>query len=131
VLRKKNKIFSGLSVGSRRKRAATLTTSATLSDLIPIAAFLTPGISTLVYAYFKGKGNLKDGLSRLLTEVSQGYFQVRLGSQLSTCNAPSAFKADHHRSDCMLFETFLSYPICSGGVQRVHGRAIRPQIRAD
>lgn len=35
----------------------------------------------MVYAFIKGKGNLKDGLSRVLTEVSQGYFQPDVGGK--------------------------------------------------
>lgn len=35
----------------------------------------------LVYAYIRGKGNLTDGLSRLLTDVSQGYFQPDVGGK--------------------------------------------------
>jgi hypothetical protein len=45
------------------------------------ALFFAPGLLALVYAYFKGKGNLSDGLSRLLTEVSQGYFQPDVGGK--------------------------------------------------
>lgn len=41
------------------------------SSLLPVVAFFTPGLLTLLYAFIKGKGNLSDGLSRLLTEVSQ------------------------------------------------------------
>lgn len=63
-----------------RRRAAPITRSG-LSDLLPVALFFAPGLSALVYAYFKGKGNLKDGLSRLLTEVSQGYFQPDVGGE--------------------------------------------------
>lgn len=29
----------------------------------------------------RGKGNVKDGFSRLLTEVSQGYFQPNVGGE--------------------------------------------------
>ena len=35
-----------------------------LESLAPVALFFTPGLLALVYAYFKGKGNLQDGLSR-------------------------------------------------------------------
>lgn len=51
------------------------------SELLGAALFFTPGIAALVYAYFKGKGNIKDGLSRLLTAVSQGYFQPDVGGK--------------------------------------------------
>lgn len=43
--------------------------------------FFTPGLLGLVYSYVKGKGNVKDGFSRLLTEVSQGYFQPNVGGE--------------------------------------------------
>ena len=46
-----------------------------------VGLFFTPGMLAVVYAYFKGKGNIKDGLSKLLTEVSQGYFQPDVGGE--------------------------------------------------
>lgn len=51
------------------------------SELLGVAAFFAPGAAILLYALVKGKGNLKDGLSRLLTEVSQGYFQPDVGGK--------------------------------------------------
>lgn len=51
------------------------------SDLTGLGLFLTPGALAMVYAFIKGKGNLKDGLSRVLTEVSQGYFQPDVGGK--------------------------------------------------
>jgi hypothetical protein len=55
--------------------------SAIPSELVGLALFFTPGLATLVYAFIKGKGNLKDGLSRVLTELSQGYFQPNVGGE--------------------------------------------------
>ncbi|KIY91460.1 hypothetical protein MNEG_16504, partial [Monoraphidium neglectum] len=49
--------------------------------LLGLAAFFAPGAAILLYALVKGKGNLADGLSRLLTEVSQGYFQPDVGGK--------------------------------------------------
>jgi hypothetical protein len=46
-----------------------------------VALFFTPGLCAIIYAYFKGKGNIKDGLSRLLTDLSQGYFQPDVGGK--------------------------------------------------
>lgn len=43
------------------------------SDLTGLALFLTPGALTLVYAYFKGRGNLTDGLSRCVSTALQHY----------------------------------------------------------
>lgn len=40
-----------------------------LPDLTGVALFFAPGAAICLYALVKGKGNLKDGLSRLLTEV--------------------------------------------------------------
>ena len=48
---------------------------------IGVGIFFTPSIVAVIYAYFKGKGNVKDGLSRLLTEVTQGYFQPNVGGE--------------------------------------------------
>ncbi len=40
------------------------------SDLIGVGLFFTPGAALLAWATFKGRGNTRDGLSRLLTEAS-------------------------------------------------------------
>jgi hypothetical protein len=52
-------------------RRAVLPPAQALPDPLAVGLFFAPGLAALVYAYFKGKGNLTDGLSRLLTEVSQ------------------------------------------------------------
>lgn len=52
-----------------------------LPDPLAVGLFFAPGLAALVYAYIRGKGNLTDGLSRLLTEVSQGYFQPDVGGK--------------------------------------------------
>ncbi len=39
------------------------------SQLLSVGLFFTPGMLALAYAFVKGRGNLRDGLSRLLTEV--------------------------------------------------------------
>ena len=44
-----------------------------------MSLFFTPGLAGLAYAYYKGRGNLSDGLSKLLDEVSAGYFQPNVG----------------------------------------------------
>ena len=43
--------------------------------------FFTPGMVGLAYSFWRGKGNVKDGFSRLLTDVSQGYFQPNVGGE--------------------------------------------------
>jgi hypothetical protein len=51
------------------------------SQALGVALFFTPSIVAVIYAYFKGKGNVKDGLSRMLTELSKGYFQPDVGGK--------------------------------------------------
>jgi hypothetical protein len=46
-----------------------------------VGLFFTPSLLALAYATVKGKGNTKDGLSRMLTELSQGYFQPDVGGE--------------------------------------------------
>ena len=64
------------------RRARGLVCTASFSDtLVGVGLFFTPSILAVVYAFFKGKGNVKDGLSKMLTEVSQGYFQPDVGGE--------------------------------------------------
>lgn len=80
---------------------------------LPVVLFFTPGLLTLLYAFFKGKGNLSDGLSRVLTEVSQGYFQPSMGGE----NIPTA---DGELSDLAgdepLFKALYQWFMDNGGV---------------
>ena len=49
-------------------RGGALITRAGLHEtLVGLGIFFTPSLVAVVYAYFKGKGNVKDGLSRMLT----------------------------------------------------------------
>lgn len=67
---------------SRHGNAKRLVCKASLSDtLLGVGLFFTPGLLAVVYAFFIGKGNVKDGLSRMLTAVSQGYFQPDVGGE--------------------------------------------------
>ena len=56
-----------------RGRRSALATGAFLSpeQLMGLGIFFSPSIAALGYAYWRGKGNLQDGLSHLLTEVSK------------------------------------------------------------
>lgn len=65
----------------QRRHVATIALSGLQQQLLGWGLFFTPGLAALGYAYVKGKGNLKDGLSRLLTEVSQGYLQPDVGGK--------------------------------------------------
>jgi len=69
-----------------------------------------------VYAYFKGKGNLTDGLSRLLTELSQGYFQPDVGGK----NIPvSQGELSDLAGDEPLFKALYRWFIEYGGVYKL------------
>lgn len=74
---------------------------------------ISPSIVALVYAYIKGKGNLSDGLSRLLTEVSQGYFQPNVGGE--TIPVAEGELSDL-AGDEPLFKALYKWFIESGGV---------------
>jgi hypothetical protein len=52
-----------------RRRAVAVRAGGVPPELLGLAAFFAPGAAILAYAYYKGRGNLKDGLSRLLTDV--------------------------------------------------------------
>lgn len=56
-----------------RGRARGLAARAMLSteQLVGLAIFFSPSVAALIYAYVRGKGNLRDGLSHLLTDVSK------------------------------------------------------------
>ena len=84
LLPKSAKDQSTLCQGHNRqlRRARRLVCTASFSDtLVGVGLFFTPSILAVVYAFFKGKGNVKDGLSKMLTEVSQGYFQPDVGGE--------------------------------------------------
>lgn len=77
---RQRKPFVGLDNLVRAKRNVRVAGVGT-PELAGVALFFAPSIAALIYAYFKGKGNIKDGLSRLLTAVSQGYFQPDVGGK--------------------------------------------------
>jgi len=81
-----------------------------------VALFFTPGLCALVYAYFKGKGNIKDGLSRLLTDLSQGYFQPDVGGK----NIPvSQGELSDLAGDEPLFKALYKWFLDCGGVYKL------------
>jgi len=80
---------------------------------LPVVLFFTPGLLTLIYAFVKGKGNLSDGLSRVLTEVSQGYFQPSMGGE----NIPTAEgELSDLAGDEPLFKALYQWFMDNGGV---------------
>ena len=68
--------------GNRRKHRARGDVSCSVSgQVIGWGLFFTPGLLAVTYAFVRGKGNVRDGLSRLLTDISQGYFQPDVGGE--------------------------------------------------
>ena len=69
-----------------RGRARGLAASAMLSteQLVGLAIFFSPSVAALIYAYVRGKGNLRDGLSHLLTDVSKVRAE-RAGLHIVSC----------------------------------------------
>lgn len=61
-----------------RRRAALAPAAALSPDALGWALFFTPGAAALGYSLVKGKGNLRDGFSHLITDVSQ--VQAGLGT---------------------------------------------------
>lgn len=66
---------------THKKSRDVYTCAIEASQALGVALFFAPSIIAVIYAYFKGKGNVKDGLSRMLTEFSQGYFQPNVGGK--------------------------------------------------
>lgn len=98
------------------RRAAVATCALDGAALAGVAAFFAPGAGILAYGYVKGKGNLRDGLSRLLTEVSQGYFQPDVGGE----NIPTAEgELSDLAGDEPLFKALYKWFIESGGVYKL------------
>lgn len=58
-------------VAAPRRGPAPARAFLSTEQLVGLAIFFSPSVAALIYAFIKGKGNLTDGLSRLLTEVSQ------------------------------------------------------------
>ncbi|GFR39889.1 hypothetical protein Agub_g393 [Astrephomene gubernaculifera] len=84
-----------------------------LPDPAAVGLFFAPGLAALGYAFIRGKGNLKNGLSHLLTEVSQGYFQPDVGGK----NIPVAQgDLSDLAGDQPLFKALYQWFLDSGGV---------------
>jgi len=107
-----------------RRRGAAAAPPRALSAAAGLAAFFAPGAGVLAYAFVKGKGNLSDGLSRLLTEVSRGYFQPNVGG----ANVPVATgELSDLAGDEPLFKALYKWFIESGGVYKLE---FGPKVRA-
>ncbi|GBF92821.1 cytochrome P450 chloroplastic [Raphidocelis subcapitata] len=98
------------------RRRAAVAAAAVPPELLGVAAFFAPGAAILAYALVKGKGNLKDGLSRLLTDFSQGYFQPDVGGK--TIPVAEGELSDL-AGDEPLFKALYKWFIESGGVYKL------------
>ncbi|KAL6784303.1 CYP97A6 [Auxenochlorella protothecoides x Auxenochlorella symbiontica] len=74
--RKEARLLKTAPINRRRQVSCT---AGLASQLLPWAIFFSPGAGILAYAAVRGGGNIKDGLSHVLTQVSQGYFQPQVG----------------------------------------------------
>jgi len=81
-----------------------------------LALFLAPGAAAAAYSLYLGKGNLADGASRLLTQVSQGYFQPDVGG--ATIPVATGELSDL-AGDEPLFKALYGWFLESGGVYKL------------
>ena len=51
------------------------------AELLGVGLFLTPGLLTVAYALIRGKGSFTDGMSHVITQLSQGYLQPEAGGK--------------------------------------------------
>ena len=75
---------AGVLAPLNRRRVTTCGLST--AELVGWGLFFSPTIAGVLYAYIKGKGNMADGFSRLVTLLSQGYLQPDVGGK----NIPTA-----------------------------------------
>ncbi|CAD7699155.1 unnamed protein product [Ostreobium quekettii] len=90
---------------------------ATLAEVLTgVGLFFTPGALACLYALYLGKGDFGDGLSRLLTQVSRGYFQHNLGGDhVPICDG----KLSDLTGDKPLFTFLYDWFVRQGGVYKL------------
>ena len=95
----------------RGSRAVTADALLSSGQLVGLGIFFSPSIAALVYAYWKGKGNLTDGLSRLLTDISQVCGAVRVcGARVNRQRQPGWMHALCAVPCCAALQCYL---LCS------------------
>ena len=67
----------------QRCRGVLSTTASLQNTLVGLGVFFTPTVIALIYATIKGKGNTKDGLSRMLTVRKYMYWKCPVFRALS------------------------------------------------
>ena len=76
---------TGAPRGQRARRALwhhsgrAAATAVDAGALTGVALFFTPGALLAAYSVYRGNGNFADGFSRVITELSQGYFNPNAG----------------------------------------------------
>eukprot|EP00884_Botryococcus_braunii_P017893 jgi/Botrbrau1/4788/Bobra.0325s0010.1 len=82
-------------------------------ELVGLGLFFTPGLLATAYAFYRGKGSLKEGFSFLLTDTFQGYFQPDVGG----ANIPVAEgQLSDLAGDEPLFKALYKWFLDCGGV---------------
>lgn len=77
----------------RRAHPRRIAVQAFSPEAIGVGLFFTPGMLALVYSVIKGKGNVKDGFSHLITVLSQGVaIKRQLRSASASCSRVSCFR---------------------------------------
>ena len=88
-----------------------------LPDWVPgLALFLSPGALLAVYAAYLGGGDLRDGSSRLVTQLSAGYLQPDLGGPNVAAVDADISVLDGGRP---LFEPLFEWYLQEGGVYKL------------
>ena len=88
-------------------------------DLGPVGAvalFFAPSVVGGAYCLVRGRGNFQDGFSKVLTEVSQGYFQPNTGGEnVPVCEGELSDLA----GDEPLFKALYGWFLDLGGVYKL------------
>eukprot|EP01024_Parvocaulis_polyphysoides_P020293 TRINITY_DN19432_c0_g1_i2.p1 TRINITY_DN19432_c0_g1~~TRINITY_DN19432_c0_g1_i2.p1 ORF type:complete len:613 (+),score=102.56 TRINITY_DN19432_c0_g1_i2:96-1934(+) len=84
-LNKHKRVLNRRGINALNKRKV-IVPQAALQDVILPVLFFTPGICIVAYAFFRGKGNLRDGFAKFVDDVSAGYLQPDVGGK----NIPTA-----------------------------------------
>ena len=67
--------------GNAIRRRQCVAPRAFSPEILGVGLFLTPGALALLYSAVVGKGNIQDGFSQLITNLSQGYLSPDAGGK--------------------------------------------------
>lgn len=97
-------------------------------EVLGVGLFLTPGMLALVYSAIKGKGNVKDGFSHLVTVLSQG---AAVAGACQVLPDALGLGSSHH---CQLTTTLapqIRNPCPAGYLQPDAGGKFLPEAEGD